>query len=112
MAAERNIIIYQGDTYLHEVRLKTDTGANINISTRTYSAQIRKTKTSDDIIASFNTEIVDGPNGIMRFALLPEDTSNIKSGVYFYDLQENNGPVVTTYMHGKVTVQGEITRGG
>lgn len=111
MAAERNIIVYQGDTYLHEVRLRDASNANINISTRTYSAQIRKTKTSDNIVASFNTEIVDGPNGIMRFALLPEETSNIKSGVYFYDLQENNGAIVTTLMYGKVTVQGEITRG-
>lgn len=111
MAAERNIIIYQGDTYLHEVRLRTDVGANINISTRTYSAQIRKTKTSDNIVASFATEIVDGPNGIMRFVLLPEQTANIKSGVYFYDLQEKNGSIVTTLIAGKATVQGEVTRG-
>lgn len=111
MAAERPIIVYQGDTYIHEVRMRTETGSNINISTRTYSAQIRKTKTSDNIVASFVTEIIDGPNGVMRFLLLPETTANIKSGVYFYDLQENNGSVVTTLMAGKVTVQGEVTRG-
>lgn len=111
MAAERNIIIYQGDTYIHEVRLRNDAGANLNISTRTYSAQIRKTKTSDNIIASFVTEIVDGPNGVMKFALLPEVTANIKSGVYFYDLQEDNSGIVTTLMAGKATVQGEVTRG-
>lgn len=111
MAAERNIIIYQGDTYIHEVRLRNSSNSNINVSTRTYTAQMRKTKTSDNTIATFATEIVDGPNGIVRFFLLPETTANIKSGVYFYDFQEVNGTVVTTLMAGKATVQGEVTRG-
>ena len=112
MAAERNIIIYQGDTYLHELRLRNSSNANINISTRSYSGQVRKTKTSDTIIATFTTSITDGPNGVMQFSLLPEVTSNIKSGVYYYDLQETNSTIITTLIAGKATVQGEITRAG
>jgi hypothetical protein len=111
MAAERNIIIYQGDTYIHEVRLRNSSNANINVSNRDYTAQLRKTKTSDNTVAIFATEVVDGPNGIVRFTLLPEVTSNIKSGVYFYDFQEVNGTIVTTLLAGKATVQGEVTRG-
>jgi len=111
MAAERNIIIYQGDTYIHEVRLRNSSNANINVSTRTYTAQLRKTKTSDNTIATFATEVADGPNGVVRFTLLPEITANIKSGVYFYDFQEQNGTIVTTLLAGKATVQGEVTRG-
>lgn len=110
MAAERNIIIYQGDTYIHEIRLRNDANANINISTRSYSGQVRKTKTSNTVIASFTTEIIDGPNGILQFRLLPNVTSNVTSGVYFYDLQETNGTVITTLLAGKATVQGEVTR--
>jgi hypothetical protein len=112
MAAERNIIIYQGDTYIHEVKLRNEANANINVSTRVYTAQIRKTKTSDNIVATFFTQIIDGPNGIIRFSLTPEQTSNIKSGVYFYDIQEYSDPIVLTLMAGKATVQGEVTRGG
>jgi hypothetical protein len=112
MAAERNIIVYQGDTYLHELRLRNSANANINIATRTYTGQIRKTKTSDSIVASFNTEITDGSNGIIQFSLMPEVTANIKSGVYYYDLQETNGTVVTTLLAGKATIQGEVTRVG
>lgn len=111
MAAERNIIIYQGDTYIHELRLRNSSNANINISTRTYTGQVRKTKTSNTVIATFTTEITDGPNGVMQFSLLPNITSNITSGVYFYDLQETNNTVVTTLVAGKATVQGEVTRG-
>ncbi len=112
MAAERNIIIYQGDTYFHEVKLRNSSNANINISTRTYSGQVRKTKTSDTIIATFTTSITDGPNGVLQFSLLPNVTSNIRSGVYYYDLQETNGTVITTLIAGKATVQGEVTRAG
>lgn len=111
MAAERNIIIYQGDTYIHEIRLRNSANANINISTRSYSGQVRKTKTSNTVIATFTTEITDGPNGVLQFRLLPAVTSNITSGVYFYDLQETNGSVITTLLAGKATVQGEVTRG-
>lgn len=112
MAAERNIIIYQGDTYIHEIRLRDSANANINISTRIYSGQIRKTKTSNNIIATFTTEITDGPNGVMHFSLSPEITSNITSGIYFYDLQEVNNTIITTLIAGKATVQGEVTRAG
>ena len=112
MAAERNIIIYQGDTYVHEVRLRNSANANINISTRSYSGQVRKTKTSDTIVATFTTEILDGPNGVMQFSLLPNVSSNIRSGVYYYDLQENNSTVITTLIAGKASVQGEVTRAG
>ena len=42
MAATRNIEIYKGDTYLHELRLKNNSNAVINITSRTYTGQIRK----------------------------------------------------------------------
>lgn len=112
MAAERNIIIYQGDTYVHEVRLRDSANANINISTRSYSGQVRKTKTSDTVVATFTTQITDGPNGVMQFSLLPNVSSNIRSGVYYYDLQETNSTIVTTLIAGKASVQGEVTRAG
>ena len=44
MAANRNIDIYKGDTYVHELRLKDSSNVAINISTRTYTGQIRKKK--------------------------------------------------------------------
>jgi hypothetical protein len=55
MAAERNITIYQGDTYLHELRLRNSANANINISSRTYSGQIRKTSSSSNSVAVFSS---------------------------------------------------------
>lgn len=110
MAATRNLTIYQGDTYAHQVQLKDSANTVINISAREYSGQIRKRRSSEEITATFATDITDGENGIVVFSLLPAETSAIKSGKYVYDFQEVNGSVVTTILTGVVTVTAEVTR--
>ena len=42
MPATRDIEIYQGDNYAHQLTLKDSANAVINITSRTYSGQIRK----------------------------------------------------------------------
>jgi len=110
MAAERNIEIYQGDTYVHQLSLKNSSNAVINISTRSYAGQIRKKRSSDVITATFVTEITDGANGVVVFSLAANTTSNIASGTYVYDFQETNGATVTTLLTGNVAVTAEVTR--
>lgn len=110
MPAERNIEIYQGDTYAHQLTLKNNANAVINITSRTYSGQIRKRRSSTTITATFTAEITDGANGVVVFSLTPAITSNITSGVYVYDFQEVNGATVTTLLTGNATVTGEVTR--
>ncbi len=110
MPAERNIEIYQGDTYAHQLSLKNNANAVINITSRTYSGQIRKKKSSTTITATFNTEITDGANGVVVFSLLPAVTANIVSGSYVYDFQEVNGATVTTILAGNAVITGQVTR--
>lgn len=110
MPATRNIEIYQGDNYTHQLSLKSNANAAINITSRTYSGQIRKRRSSDTISATFSTEITDAANGIVVFTLLPAATANLKPGMYVYDFQEVNGPVVTTILTGNAVVTGEVTR--
>lgn len=109
MAAERNITIYQGDTYIHDVTLNDSSNAAIDITNRTYSAQIRPFRGSSDLIASFTTEIISASEGQMRFSLTPEQTSNIEIGTYIYDLQQIESGIVLTLMAGKVTVVGQVS---
>jgi hypothetical protein len=111
MAAERNISIYKGDTYTHEARIKNASNVAINISNRTYTAQIRKSKASQDIVENFTVNVTDAANGVLVFSLVASVTSNIQVGTYYYDLQEQNSGVVTTLMGGKVIISGEVTRG-
>ena len=110
MAAERNIEIYQGDTYAHQLSLKDSANAVINISSRSYAGQIRKKRSSNTVTATFTTQITDGANGVVVFSLTPNVTSSMASGSYVYDFQETNGAVVTTVLTGNVSVTGQVTR--
>lgn len=110
MPAERNIEIYQGDNYAHQLALKNNANAVINITSRTYSGQIRKRRTSDTISATFSAEITDGANGVVVFSLLPAATANLRPGTYVYDFQEVNGATVTTILTGNAVITGEVTR--
>jgi hypothetical protein len=110
MPAERNIDIYQGDTYVHQLALKSNANAVIDITSRSYSGQIRKKRSSETISATFASEITDGANGVVVFSLLANTTANLRAGVYVYDFQEINGSVVTTILTGNAVVTGEVTR--
>jgi transcriptional regulator of nitric oxide reductase len=110
MAATRNISIYRGDTYVHEIRIRDSANAVINISGRTYSAQIKRSSSSSNTVVSFTSTITDAANGVLQISLTTNQTANLRSGIYKYDLQEINGSNVLTLMTGNVTVAGDITR--
>jgi hypothetical protein len=110
MAANRDISVYQGDTYAHELRIRNSANANVTITSRTYSGQIRKKRNSDTVAATFTSEITNGANGIVVMSLSSAATANIAAGTYVYDFQETNGSTVTTLITGTVTVVGEVSR--
>jgi hypothetical protein len=110
MAASRDISIYQGDTYAHELRIKDSANANVNITSRTYTGQIRKKRNSDTINATFTSNITNAANGIVILSLTAADTANIASGTYVYDFQETNGATITTLITGSCIVVGEVSR--
>ena len=110
MAATRDISIYQGDTYAHELRIKDSANANVNITSRTYTGQVRKKRNSDTIAATFTSTLTNAANGIVVLSLTAESTANIASGTYVYDFQETNGATITTLITGSCIVIGEVSR--
>ena len=110
MAATRNISIYQGDTYAHELRIKDSANANVNITSRTYTGQIRKKRNSETISATFTSTLTNAANGVVVMSLTSGSTANIASGTYVYDFQETNGATITTLITGVCTVTGDVTR--
>jgi len=111
MAAERNIAIYKGDSYTHEVRIRNSANVNTNITGRTYTAQMRKSRSSDSVVLSFTVAITSAVNGLVTMSLSSGATSAIDPGTYFYDFEETNGGYVTTLMTGKVALTGQVSRG-
>lgn len=112
MPSERDISIYAGDTYVHELRIRDSSNVAINISTRIYSGQLKLSHASNTAIANFSTQILSGANGIVQFSLTPAVTSNITPGTYYFDFQQLDGSIVTTLVTGKAVVQGQVTNGG
>ena len=110
MAATRDISIYQGDTYAHELRIKDSANANVNITSRTYTGQVRKKRNSDTIAATFTSTLTNAANGIVVLSLSAASTANIASGTYVYDFQETNGAAITTLITGSCTIVGEVSR--
>ena len=108
----RDISIYQGDTYVHELRIKDSASANVNITGRTYSGQIKVSKRSSSITANFTASITNAANGIVQFSLTPELTSNIEPGTYYYDFQQIDGVIKLTLVAGNAVVSGDVTNGG
>lgn len=108
MPGERNIAIYAGDTYTHEVRLKDDNSSAINITGRVYTGTLKISKTSSDVIATFNTNISNANGGVVTFTLTSSTTANISPGTYLYDFQEENVGIITTLLTGKAIVTGQV----
>jgi len=109
MAGERNISIYQGDTYVHNVTMQDSSGDPIDISSRSYTGQIRKSPGASSVAATFTTAITNGAAGEVQFVLSANVTSNIAAGVYYYDFQETNGSIILTLMAGTATVVPQVT---
>lgn len=109
MAATRNISIYRGDTYTHQVSIRDSSNVAIDITDRTYTSQIRRSPSSD-VILTFTSAITDASNGVVQISLTSTQTASLDTGIYIYDLQETNGSNILTLMRGNVTVTGDITR--
>lgn len=109
MAAEKDIEIYRGDTYVHEVRLKDGANANINITAMSFVASMKTSVHASSNTAVFDVEKTNNSNGIFTFTMTSANSANIRPGVYVYDLQQTNGSVVTTLLQGKVTVKADVS---
>lgn len=100
-----------GDTETVTLNLQDADGAAINITGRTYAAQIRETADSSTVLASFTCAISNGAGGVMTATLPAATTAALTPGVAVWDLQETNSGVVTTLLAGPVTIVQDVTRG-
>lgn len=104
------ITIRTGDTETISVAIQDDAGAPVNITGRTYAAQIRSTTDATSIIATFSCSIVSGAGGTLAATLSATTTAAIEPGLGVWDLQETNGSTVTTLLAGPVTIVQDVTR--
>ena len=99
-----------GDTETISVAIKDSTGAPVNISGRTYAAQIRTTTDAATALATFSCSITNAEAGTLAATLSATTTAALTAGLAVWDLQETNGTTVTTLLGGSVTIVQDVTR--
>ena len=110
MPATLNITIRTGDTETISVAIKDSAGAAVDITGRTYAAQIRSNAEDTSPLATFSCSIVSAAAGTLAATLSAATTAALTPGLGVWDLQETNGTTVTTLLAGQVTIVQDVTR--
>jgi hypothetical protein len=109
MSTKANLVIDQGSTFSTDLLLEDENGDYLQLSGYTANSQIRKWYTSSTPAATFTTTI-NSNTGIVSLSLTANQTSNLVSGRYVYDVEVNDGAIVSRVVEGVVTVTPQVTR--
>jgi hypothetical protein len=109
MATKANLVIDQGSTFSTDLSLTDENGDPLDLDGYTANSQIRKWYTSSNASAIFTTYI-SVPNGTITLSLTSDQTSNLVSGRYVYDVEINNEVTVSRVVEGIITVTPQVTR--
>ena len=109
MATKANLVIDQGSTFSSDLSLTDENGDPLNLQNYTANSQIRKWYSSSNAAATFTTAI-NVATGIITLSLTANQTSNLISGRYVYDVEISAGSEVSRIVEGIVTVTPQVTR--
>lgn len=103
-----DILHRQASTTVFQMAFTLPNGDPDDITGRTYVLNVKKSSTSNTVLAVFSTGngalvISDGPNGILDVTLSDESTP-VDGGDWVYDLDETDGSAVTPIMAGAFMV--------
>jgi hypothetical protein len=107
MALKANLVVDQGTTFASLIELLDQNDEAVNVTGYTARGQIRKHFSSTNAV-SFTTGL---SNGSLVISLTANQTANIISGRYVYDVElvDSTGTVIRI-LEGIVTVTPEVTR--
>jgi hypothetical protein len=108
--ADQDLTLTRGDTETLVVTITADGSTPVDITGRTYRAQIRSTQDSTTIKATFSCTVTSGTSGQVTCVLSASSSAALSAGLYFWDLEENASGVVSTILSGNVTVLADVTR--
>jgi len=108
MATKVNLVVDQGTTFQTSVTFNDENGNTINFSTYSGAAQMRKHFTSSNSV-SFSVNMTS--NGVITLGLTANQTANLTSGRYVYDLEvTDSSNLISRLIEGIVTVTPNVTR--
>lgn len=109
MATKANLVIDQGSTFSTDLTLQNEDGQPLQLGGYVANSQIRKWYTSANPSAVFSTSI-NTTSGVITLSLSANQTSNLVSGRYVYDVEISDSIVVSRVVEGIVTVTPQVTR--
>jgi hypothetical protein len=110
-AAVYNLVIDQGSDFAIEFTV-AEAGTAKNLSGYSARAQLRATKSSSSVSATFTCTIPTPANGKINMTLPNGTSAALTAGRFFYDLEifTANDTLVNRLLFGEVTVTQEVTR--
>ena len=107
MALKANMVIDQGTTFSTMIEILDENDEPVNVASYSARGQIRKHYSSTNSV-SFSTSL---SNGSLVVSLTANQTANIVSGRYVYDIElVDPANTVARILEGIVTVTPEVTR--
>lgn len=103
----RNCAVVQGDDYSHTVTITSNGTTAVNITGRTYTAQVRDT--AGRLILTLTCAVPTGTDGVVTIAATDTLTAALAVGIYRWDLQEVSGTTTSTILAGSFTVRAQVT---
>lgn len=110
-AARYNLVIDQGSDFAINFTVKED-GSAKDLTGYSARAQMRTSKTSTSIAATFACSIANPSSGTVTLSLTNATSSAVTAGTYVYDLEifTANNASVTRLLQGSVDLTQEVTR--
>jgi hypothetical protein len=108
-AGKYDIRVDQGSDFSLQLTVQ-ESGSAKNLTGFSVRGQVRSTKDSSTVTASFTTAVTNAAAGICTISLPFATTTNMAVGQYFYDIEVFTGSTVQRLIEGLVTVSPEVTR--
>lgn len=110
-AARYNLVIDQGSDFAVDFTINEE-GSAKDLTGFSARAQMRATKTSSTVAATFTCTIPTPTNGTVRMSLPHATSTSMAAGRYFYDLEifTSGDASVTRILQGEVDLTQEVTR--
>lgn len=113
-AAQVNLLIEQGATFVQQLSWVSGTGEPVNLSGYSARMQIRASVRSPDVILELTTEnggiSLGGVTGSVRLQISADQSATLPARGGVYDLELVQDGIVTRLIEGEVAVSPEVTR--
>lgn len=108
LPAKLSYKITRGDDFADVVTIK-EAGIAVDVSARTYTAQVRSSKNSTTVVATMAIDMTDAAIGQVGYSIADTVTDDM-SGNYVWDFQQDTAGVIRTLMGGSFFVDPDVTR--